>query len=31
MAIHQHATLDCDKARAAKIGETYNAWAEGRS
>lgn len=31
MAIYQHATLDRDKALAAKIGETYDAWRDSRS
>lgn len=26
MTIYQHVTLDRDKAPAAKIGETYDAW-----
>lgn len=30
MAIYQHATLDRDKALAAKIGETYDAWRDSR-
>lgn len=30
MAIYQHATLDRDKALAAKIGETYDAWRDSQ-
>lgn len=30
MAIHQHATLDRDKALAEKIGETYTDWQASR-
>ena len=30
MVIYQHATLDCDKSLAERIGETYDAWSKER-